>query len=309
MALVMCLACGLLAGASVWALVCDDGLNATSAHLQLVERMVARAMRAMASSHVVELLIKRETFRAVASELLVHAPKDMWGTLEEAGAALLVGFGVTTLAGGLLFRSVLGALVIAVVLVVAMRSFVLASRAKETRLLAEEMPSVFRTLATALESGNTLVQAIDYVGLHERGLVAKAFARASLGLRCSMSVDETLARLRAELNAPGIDLMATALSISQRTGSPLRDLFRRSALLVERQEELERTLAVRTAQVRLSVRVVCGLPAIMIGLLLLISPDFRQGIATVPGVACLALAAVMDGIALLWIRHILEGVL
>ena len=47
---------------------------------------------------------------------------------------------------------------------------------------------------------------------------------------------------------------------SHRTGSPLRDLLARSAALVERQGEFERELEVKTAQVRLSARIVCSLP-------------------------------------------------
>jgi tight adherence protein B len=103
--------------------------------------------------------------------------------------------------------------------------------------------------------------------------------------------------------------LATALSISQRTGSPLKSLFQQSATLVERQEELERTLAVRTAQTRLSVRVVCGLPLVMVCVLSLISPDFQQGLTTPSGTACLAVAAAMDGLALVLIRRIIDGVM
>ena len=82
---------------------------------------------------------------------------------------------------------------------------------------------------------------------------------------------------------PGIGLLVTALVIAQRTGSPLRGLFQSSAQLVERQGEYERMLAVKTAQVRLSVRIVCLLPVLLVCVLSLISPDFQHGLATVPG--------------------------
>ncbi len=177
------------------------------------------------------------------------------------------------------------------------------------RELAEEMPSVFRTMSVALGSGQTLSQAVAYVGSHEKGPAAHEFFLTSLRLQAGVSAEDALGLMAEELDAPGVDLMVTALLISQRTGSPLRDLFQRSARLVERQGEFERSLMVKTAQVRLSVRIVCTLPLIMIGVLSLISPDFQSGLATVPGIVSVALALVLDGVALLVIRRIMREVL
>ena len=64
----------------------------------------------------------------------------------------------------------------------------------------------------------------------------------------------------------------------------------------------------KTAQVRLSVRVVSGLPVIMIALLSLISSDFQRGLSTPVGAACILAAALMDGAAILIIRRLMRGV-
>jgi len=171
------------------------------------------------------------------------------------------------------------------------------------------MPSIFRTLSIAMGSGQTLAQAIDYVGSHGEGPAGEGFARASLRLRCGASADEALDALSCELDAPGVGLLATALVISHRTGSPLRGLFLRSARLVERQGEFERLLSVKTAQARLSVRIVCSLPVAMVALLSMISPDFQAGLATPVGVASVVIALSLDGIALAIVRSLLKGVL
>ena len=97
--------------------------------------------------------------------------------------------------------------------------------------------------------------------------------------------------------------------MSHRTGSPLRDLFTRSARLVERTSEFERLLTVKTAQVRLSVKIVCVLPAALVALLSVISPDFRSGLATPAGMGSVAVAAVMDGFALLVVRRLVRKVI
>lgn len=181
----------------------------------------------------------------------------------------------------------------------------------ESRRRAEvvaSMPGVYRTLSAALGAGQTLAQAVEYVGAHVRGPAGEAFGRMSLKLRCGVGTEEAVRGLAGELEAPGTGLMATALVISHRTGSPLRGLLTSCARLVERQGDFERMLAVKTAQVRLSARIVCVLPLAMVGLLALLSPDFRTGLASPAGLACACLALVLDAVAALVIRGLMGGV-
>ena len=229
--------------------------------------------------------------------------------LEEACAALLCLLAVTSLLGGLLLASPVAGAVVGVLEVAAVLARESAGRRRERRETLSAMPGVYRTLAVALGSGQTLAQAVEYVGAHERGGAGAAFARASLRLRCGMGTEQVVDILADELEVPGARLLATALVISHRTGSPLADLLARSARLAERQGEFERLLAVKTAQVRLSVRIVCLLPAVMLALLALVSPDFQQGLLTPVGIGCVALAALLDLVALLLIRRMVSGVL
>ena len=171
------------------------------------------------------------------------------------------------------------------------------------------MPAVFRTLSVAMGAGMTLVQAAEYAGARAGGTVGEAFARLALRLRCGVATETALGELSGELRAPGVGLLSTALAISHRTGSPLQGLFQRSAALVERQGEFERLLAVKTAQVRLSVRVVCLLPAVMVALLAAISPDFQKGLSTPAGAGSVALAALLDVAAVAIIRRLMGKVL
>lgn len=182
-------------------------------------------------------------------------------------------------------------------------------RRRQRREVVASMPGVYRTLSVALASGQTLAQAVSYVGAHERGSVAEAFTRMSLRLRCGTSTEEAVELLAHDLDAPGVELLATALVIAHRTGSPLRDLLMRSAALAERQGEFERMLGVKTAQARLSVRIVCLLPVVMIAILALISPDFQEGLLTPVGMGSVLMAVALDGVALLLIRRMMSGVL
>ena len=276
----------------------------------MVPMRVRESVTWLSQTHLVGMLLRYEPLVHACDEMVAKTPVSV-DTLvrEEACAALVVAASAASFVCAIMARSFLavpvtlgGALVWCT-----LWDSVRAHRAEQELLQA--MPGVFRTLAMAMGSGETLSQAVEYVGTHEEGAAGRAFKRASLRLRCGESVEVSLDKLVKELDAPGVGLLATALNISQRTGSPLRSLFQHSAALVERQGEFERTLSVKTAQVRLSVRIVSLLPVIMVSLLSLLSPDYRAGLFTMGGTACVLLAAVMDATALIIIRRLMKGVL
>lgn len=228
---------------------------------------------------------------------------------DQAQALLLLAVAACGMFSTLLFWSIVAGVAAMLGAALALGAWEARARSVRSRELAQEMPAVFRTLSVAMGSGQTLAQAVEYVGTHERGRpAAEPFGRLSLRLRCGLGTEEALGLLAGELEAPGVELLATALVVSHRTGSPLRELLTRSARLVERQGEFQRLLAVKTAQVRLSVRIVCALPLALVLLLALISPDFQRGLLTPAGLASVLIALAMDTAALLIIRKLMRGV-
>ena len=273
----------------------------------LASRRLSRIMRRLAGTRVVACTLATGVGARMVREARSWPYLASLGR-EEAASALLAGLALAACVSGVLFLTPLAGLVVGG----ALCAFVVArdearQRGKRREVLAE-MPGVYRTLAVAMSSGQTLAQAVDYVGAHERGPAADVFARMSLRLRCGVATEDAVSSLAEELDVPGARLLATALVISHRTGSPLRDLLLRSARIAERQGEFERMLVVKTAQVRLSVRIVCLLPVAMVGLLTLMSPDFQQGLLTPSGVGCVCAAMLLDGLALFLIRRMMAGV-
>ena len=308
--LVTCAACGLTAFLSGFALLGRVGPTLRGGARALVmTRRATRVLDALGDTGLVRWLGSLPSWHGVAggvSTLLAAHAVSL--DLRQTVSLLWVSTAALALIAMATSRVlVLGPIAIALSFV-AMPIASAALESRRRRAIEREMPAVFRTLAMAMGSGETLSQAVDYLAAHGGGEVAKAFTRTSLRMHCGYPARESLDLLARELDAPGVGLLVTALLISQRTGSPLRSLFRRSARLVERQGEFERMLGVKTAQVRLSVRVVSGLPVIMIALLSLISSDFQRGLSTPVGAACILAAALMDGAAILIIRRLMRGV-
>lgn len=311
--LVTCMGCGIAAWAASYVLVCNSPQGArrpASLMRRSAWRRFAHVCGRLSQTKLVALALRSSAWRAAAEEVALRSSgmRPLLGR-EQGCAAMLLAAATACLACALVSRSLVGANVPVVAIVVGVPLWHASRRRARAQQLAKEMPEVMRALALAMASGETLAQAIDYVGTHGRGPAAHAFSRVSMRLRCGDSIREALGALTEELDAPRVDLLVTALLISQRTGSPLRGLLQTSASLAERQGELERLLSVKTAQVRLSVRIVCLLPLVMIGILSLISVDFQRGLATVPGALCVTLSLAMDGLALVIVRKLMRGVL
>lgn len=276
---------------------------------RLVTRRALAVLRALSRTRLVDWVLSTGPGSAAAREMC-SAPlaRGLGVAPDAAAAALVAGVLLSSALAGLLFLTPLASIVVGATLCALVAARDAAGKRRRRRETLAEMPGIYRTLSVAMASGQTLAQAVEYVGAHERGPAAEVFARMSLRLRCGVSTEDAVALLAGELDVPGSQLLAAALVISHRTGSPLRDLLLRSARLAERQGEFERMLVVRTAQVRLSVRIVCLLPVVMVGTLTLVSPDFQQGLLTPAGMGCVAVAMGLDGVALALIRRIMRGV-
>lgn len=284
-----------------------SGVTQRRARQRLWARRALRELLiALGGTWLVSELLRLPSWDFAAGELARVASASMGPITREQGCALLLLLG---LAPVLLMRSPVALLLASPCLALSVSIWHSSWMRSRARRLSREMPGVFRALSMAIGSGETLQQSIEYLGAHFEGPVSEAFSAAALRLRCGESIESAMGCLRRELDAPGTALLSTALVISQRTGSPLKRLFEHAARLVERQGEFERLLAVKTAQVRLSVRIVSLLPALLIAALSVLSADFRAGLASPTGSACVLVAAGMDLLALAIIRRQMKGVL
>ena len=280
-----------------------------SARVELTRRRLLRVASSFGSSGALERAGGVGWVREAVSVVLARRSGALRGLDEPGARAVLVVLWLGLVGLGLLASGPAGGVVLGAAALVAAPAWG-ASRAKaRADGIARQVPGMFRSLAVALGSGRTLAQAISYVATRGTGELAREFGRASLMVSCGVSAQEALGELAQRTRAPGVDLMVCAVVVSLRTGAPLQGLFLRSARLAERRFELERELMGKTAQVRLSARIVSALPVGLVCVLALLSPDFRAGLATPVGTGSVVVAAVLDALALLVIRRLMKGVL
>ena len=179
-------------------------------------------------------------------------------------------------------------------------------RAREAAELEEAMPEAFGSLAVALGSGHSLPQAMRYVGAHAREPIRSEFMRVSFAVSCGVAAPEALDAMLSRLHAPGLELVVLSLKVSQRTGAPLKDLLAEASAMVSERIKLRRQLDVKTSQARMSAHLVAAMPVAMAAMLALLSPDYREGMTTAIGVISIAVALLLNGVALIIIRKIMD---
>lgn len=209
-------------------------------------------------------------------------------------------------AGALLSMSPVGAALGIAAPVAALAALGARRRVDEARELESAMPEAFGALAIALGSGQSLSQAMRFVGAHADEPVRTEFTRVSFAIDCGVSAPEALDGMLERLPAPGLDLVALALKVSQRTGAPLKELLSEAAQLVGTRIELKRMLDVKTSQARMSARLVASMPVAMVCVLALLSPDFRRGITMPAGAGAVALALALNAVAWSIINRIMK---
>ena len=297
-------------GVIIYFLVRNDEEKTASQASVRITSYVVQFFQFARNSIFMRSLFKWEPFYYVSMQLRNRFLYKYGITLVDDAFVLFFISGIAaSILFGILFESVIGVLcgLFSLFLV----PYFLYEHAKHQSALeiAHMMPSIFRTIAVALGSGLTLSQSIEYVSKHTEGVVSESFCIADMQIKCGFPIEEAIEDLAERLDAPGVNLLASALVISHRTGSPLKNLLQKTAELVELQEKNQRLIATKTAQVRLSARIVCLLPVVLLIILSLVSPDFQKGLFTPSGVICTVIAMVMDCIALLIIRSIMRGVM
>ncbi len=179
------------------------------------------------------------------------------------------------------------------------------SKHREQRI-KELLPELYRSLSISMASGKSLQQAFQYLGKQMPAWIGETFSKAAYDLRIGLALDQSLVNLEQSLGARNLDLLCSALAISQRTGCALKDLFEKASRSIRNSADLQRELRVKTSQAQLSSKIVSLLPLLLLLGMALLSPDFRAGIMTPLGMGCIILGLFLDLLGLMIIRSSLH---
>lgn len=178
---------------------------------------------------------------------------------------------------------------------------------REREQLEGQLADVAETCAFALQSGQSMRQALETaigeIGYPMRAELERLRDEVRMGIPLPRAIDQFANRIGTE----DATFFATIVGIHLKGGGRLPDGLREVATTIRDRVALRREVRALTAQGRLSGAILVTLPLGFFALLTLVSPrDVAAATRTSAGRTMLAVGLALDGLAVVWIRRLLR---
>lgn len=216
-----------------------------------------------------------------------------------AGAAALAG-----LAGGVLQRSIVVALVCAVAGAVLPLIYVHIKRNSRLESLRRQLSDAFDLMARILRAGQSMPQAMQGVAKDFPSPIAEEFAfsfeQQNLGLAPEISLRD-LARRTGLIE---LNIFVVAVLVQRQVGGNLSEILEKLARVVRERYRIRGVIKGLTAEGRLQALVLMALPPFLFVLMLVVNREYAATLLDAP--ALLGGMLLFQGIGALWIRKIVN---
>ena len=180
-------------------------------------------------------------------------------------------------------------------------------RARRGLKVRAELPDALDMVSNSLTAGLTLPQALMRNLSHFPPLVAEEFARVIYDTRLGYSIGGAFDNFAKRLPISDVQMVVIASKIGVAHGGNLAESYRMLSTLLRDNMAFEDELRAMTTEGRMQALVMSALPLVMIVLLGLVKRDLVAPLFTTgAGWGALLVLAVMQGLAYLWIRKIVD---
>ena len=185
----------------------------------------------------------------------------------------------------------------------------IARRMRERRAakVRAELPDALDMVSNSLTAGLTLPQALMRNLSHFPPRVAEEFARILYDTRLGYSIGGAFDNFARRLPISDVQMVVIASKIGVAHGGNLAESYRMLSTLLRDNMAFEAELRAMTTEGRMQALVMSALPLVMIVLLSLVKRDLVAPLFTTgAGWGALIVLAVMQGLAYIWIRKIVD---
>jgi tight adherence protein B len=221
---------------------------------------------------------------------------------EVVGASIIIGV-VGLLVGALLLRSIVFALILGTVGVIAPFMFVHVKLGKRLDMLHRQLPDVLMILASSMRAGHSFQQALDSVANEVGEPAGTEFARVVAEIRLGRPFDEALNALAERVGTEEFKWAVMGVNVQREVGGNLAEILDTLAETVREREAVRRQIKVLSAEGRLSVKILIAMPFLMALYLTWINGSYMRLLWTTrPGIILLVTGAVLMLVGTIWAR-------
>jgi tight adherence protein B len=147
-------------------------------------------------------------------------------------------------------------------------------RTKRFQKFEEIFPEAIDTLARAVRAGHAFTTALELIGSEISEPVAAEFRKLFEEQKFGMPVRDALLNLTERVPLVDVKFFVTAVMLQRETGGNLAEILDNLSYVIRERFKIMRQVRVHTAQGRLTMMLLMGLPPIIIITMQIMNPSF-----------------------------------
>jgi len=180
-------------------------------------------------------------------------------------------------------------------------------RQKRFERFEELFPEAIDTLARAVRAGHAFTTAIEMISNEIAEPLATEFRKLFEEQKFGMPVRDALMNLTERVPLVDVKFFVTAVMLQRETGGNLAEILDNLSYVIRERFKIQRQVRVHTAQGRLTMALLMGMPPTVVTILLVFSPDFVRPLFYDPiGHALLVLSIALQTVGYFVIRKIIK---
>jgi tight adherence protein B len=189
------------------------------------------------------------------------------------GISALVGVGASIVAYGLGKRADVAGIALLIGFVLPY-SYASIRRNKRFEKFEELFPEAIDTLARAVRAGHAFTTALEMITAEVAEPVAGEFRQLYEEQKFGMPVRDALMNLTDRMPLVDVKFFVTAVMLQRETGGNLAEILDNLSYVIRERFKIQRQVRVYTAQGRLTMALLMGMPPIIVTAMLLLNPSF-----------------------------------
>jgi tight adherence protein B len=153
-------------------------------------------------------------------------------------------------------------------------SYISFKRTQRFQKFDELFPEAIDTLARAVRAGHAFTTALEMISSEVADPVASEFRQLFEEQKFGMPVRDALMNLTERMPSVDVKFFVTAVMLQRETGGNLAEILDNLSYVIRERFKIQRQVRVYTAQGRLTMGLLMGMPPIIVAVMMTLNPGF-----------------------------------